>query len=72
MNIGIINSSKQLHLVGYFYIICTMMHGSMYIKLINTRLSILKRRSFVFYENETSLRLNRSFRVHEKCAQGKI
>jgi len=32
INIGIINSSTQLHLVGYFCMIYTMMHGSTYIK----------------------------------------
>jgi len=34
INIGIINSSKQLHLVGYFYIIYTMMHRSTNVKFI--------------------------------------
>jgi hypothetical protein len=32
INIEIINSSKQLHLVGYFYTIYTTMHGTMNIK----------------------------------------
>jgi len=31
-NIGIINSTTRSHLVGYFYTICIMMHGSMNIK----------------------------------------
>jgi len=34
INTGIINYSKQLHLVGYFHIIYTMMHGSTNIKNI--------------------------------------
>jgi len=33
-NIGIINSTTRSHLVGYFYTIYIMMHGSMNIKLI--------------------------------------
>ena len=32
INIGIITSNRRLHLVGYFYMICTMMHGTMNIK----------------------------------------
>jgi len=39
---------------------------------IHTWLSILKRLSFVFYEDETSLKANCGFRFLEKCAQGKI
>ena len=34
INIGIITSNRRLHLVGYFYMICTMMHGTMNIKCI--------------------------------------
>ena len=33
-NIGIINSTTQSHLVGYLYMICIMMHGSMNIKQV--------------------------------------
>jgi len=33
-NIGIINSTIRSHLVGYFYKIYSMMHGSMNIKFI--------------------------------------
>jgi len=36
-NIGIINSTTRSHLVGYFYTICIMMHGSMNISLISIR-----------------------------------
>jgi hypothetical protein len=32
MNNGIINCPTQLHLVGHFYKICSMMHGSMKVK----------------------------------------
>ena len=31
-NNGIINCPTQLHLVGHFYKICIMMHGSMNVK----------------------------------------
>jgi len=31
-NIGIINSTTRSHLVGYFYTIYSMMHGSVNIK----------------------------------------
>ena len=34
INIGIINSTTRSHLVGYFYKIYVMMHGSMNIKSI--------------------------------------
>jgi hypothetical protein len=33
-NIGIINSTTRSHLVGYFYKIYIMMHGSVTIKVI--------------------------------------
>jgi len=35
-NIGIINSTTRLHLVGYFYKLYVMMHGHMKIKFIVT------------------------------------
>ena len=34
-NTGITNSTPRSHLVGYFYTICIMMHGSMNIKFMN-------------------------------------
>jgi hypothetical protein len=34
-NNRIINCTTQLHLVGHFYKICIMMHGSMNVKFIN-------------------------------------
>jgi calcineurin-like phosphoesterase family protein len=34
-NIGIINSTTRLHLVGSFYEFCIMMHGSMNIQCIH-------------------------------------
>jgi hypothetical protein len=35
-NNGIINCPTQLHLVGHFYKICIMMHGSINVKSTNT------------------------------------
>jgi hypothetical protein len=35
-NIGIINSRKWLHLVGYFYMICAIMNGTMNIKRVQS------------------------------------
>ena len=34
-NNGMINCPTQLHLVGHFYKICIMMHGSLYVKRMN-------------------------------------
>jgi len=41
INTGIINSSTRLHLVGYFCMICSMMHGSTHIKFIKESINIL-------------------------------
>jgi hypothetical protein len=41
-NIGIINSTTRSHLVGYFYTICIMMHGSMNIKVKAYMISVRK------------------------------
>jgi hypothetical protein len=37
---GIINSDTLLHLVGFFYMNCTVMHGSTNIKLLMNLLKI--------------------------------
>ena len=43
-NIGIINSATRSHLVGYFYMICVMMHGSMKIKSMGVICIVLELR----------------------------
>ena len=49
INIEIINSSKQLHLVGYFYIVYTMVHRSTYLKFkILTGYSFVSRNHIVW------------------------
>jgi len=42
-NIGIINSTTRLHLVGSFYEFYMTMHGSMIIKLIGGVITFYKR-----------------------------
>ena len=44
LNIGIINSTTWSHLVGYFYMICVMMHGSMKIKSMGVICIVLELR----------------------------
>jgi hypothetical protein len=56
VKIGITNSSTRLHLVGDFYMIYSMMHGSMNIKFTEAILAV----SFSRYKERTK------GRVHDK------
>jgi hypothetical protein len=45
-NVGLINSNTWSHVVGYFYMIYTMMQGSRNIKLINRTMPAVKFNKF--------------------------
>jgi hypothetical protein len=62
-NIGIINSTTRLHLVGSFYEFYMTMHGSMNIKLIGGVITFYKRHKIG--GDKTIFRNKRHQKVHQ-------